>query len=163
MVTAVAIVCVFQVNCLPLVPNDYDPNQEFELRQALIAGIFNNTRNIYVIKKTFKSGTNKICIPISYNISWFDQEECNYYLTSTFESTYIWTSFDMGSSAGQLMYFFATNNYPVFGFDWSGACDIDHEISATSVPVLQISSVTLPCKNYTLIAALEYITTLVSE
>ena len=70
--------------------------------------------------------------------------------------------------SGKLLYFFATNKFPVFGFDWDGACDIsfnDAIENTTEVPILHISLPLLPCSldNYTLFQTLEYITTLVSS
>lgn len=175
-----------QVNTAPLAgvldSQELDDNSTgSELRQALIDGLYkmNNTKNINAIKKTFRPGTNKICIPITYNISCTNQTWCedddNFSLNCTEEGlsfTYVWTDFDISKQSGQILYFFATDAFPVLGFDWDNACPIKYYeandtsrefVNTTEVPVLDIFIPSLPCsiENATLFEALKYITTLV--
>ena len=48
-----------------------------QLQKLLIDGIFKNESNIAVLRKTFRPNTNKICIPISYEVNYRTNESLN--------------------------------------------------------------------------------------
>ena len=141
------------------------------LEWVLKDAIFNSTDNFYTIRKAFQpqQGTHKLCIPIAYNITCTNQEECDsksssFNCTSGYYFPVIWTEFDTTDAAGKLIYF-ALVGLGVLGFDWAGTCDVPEDPdgdSWTSVPTLDLAIPQLPCDMESLNHTLLYITTMVS-
>ena len=118
------------------------------LKQALL----NNTENINKIRAAFKMDTEvrKLCVRLTYNITWMDQEEEYENTTCTAESntsTFIWTSFNPTTFLGKFLLQYAALNWEVFGFEWLGACDL----STANTLVLNISVSALYSKNHTIL------------
>ena len=151
--------------------------QRGALQRILIDAIFNVTDNFYAIKDAFQPqpGIHKICIPVTYNITCANQsedQECVLNCTTGYNIIMLitWTEFDSTDTAGNILFYFASNGFSVFGFDWSSACDIYE-----SRTILELTLPSLPCNdtksdvllNYTdqteLQLALQYVTTLVSK
>lgn len=161
-----------------------NPDQNNEVKRILKDAMFNSTDNFYIIKKVFQvqPGTHKICISIAYNITCDDQPKCKNpdslgaKCTSGYYQPVLWAEFDPSDLAGGLLFFFASNGFTVFGFDWADACDIpellynseanlDH--SAINFPTLNLVVPSLPCSNSTALESeinqtLLYLTILVS-
>lgn len=150
-----------------------------EIQQIILNGITNNTKSVQTIKRLFKQGTNKICTPITYQITCTDQPECENGTTSMvcetgYISTFIWTKFNNEDLPGQILFIFTSTKSTVPGFDWGGACVIDYQYNSVynnytmltdNVPVLDIRVSALPCMDNSsseVYESLHYITTLVS-
>ena len=148
--------------------------QRNELQKMLIEALFNSTDNFYLIKNAFQQepGVHKICIPVRYSVTCTDQQpedsdkDLDHFFNCTNGYTWgtIWTEFDTKTIAGNLLIYFASNGFSVFGFDWGGACDTDDVkslLNTTTVLVLTVPS--LSCSEKDLQLVLLYITTLVSS
>ena len=149
--------------------------QRSALHKILNDAIFNSTDNFYIIKRAFQveQGVHKICIPVTYNVTctnqsvvYYDHDlNCIFNCTTGYNVTIIWTEFDTKNIAGKAILHYASDGFSVFGFDWTGACDVVSSVVTLKLTVM--ASILQDLCNDTdqmdpdLLQALQYITTLV--
>ena len=153
--------------------NPYDERSTLE--KILMNATFNSTDNFHIIKKAFqpRPGTHKICIPITFNITYSDQPECydtDNYTSGFYTKSVLWTEFDTADFAGKVLLYFALSDLNVFGFDWAGACDLDidnYGMVNDSAQIINLVVPSLSCNDTNLESeihlSLLYLTTLVRE
>ena len=134
-----------------------------ELQKLLIDGIFKNESNMAVIRKTFRPNTNKICIPISYEVNYRINGTSNdaYCSDANYTFSFIWTRYNPNEKSMKIIVTLVliSSIIPVPGFDWDSVCSIE-------VPdkTLNIDLRTHTCvANNTISHALGTITTMVSR
>lgn len=137
------------VDSVPVGKQDAPPDAshaalENELYEILSEGLLNNTENVAKIQAAFETepGAVKICVAMNYNITCsdsLDQDWCN---GSDYLSEYIWTNFNIYSPllSGYFLFFYASLNWDIFGFEWKGACDLKKQ----SNPFLEVDIGFLP-------------------
>lgn len=110
--------------------------------QILLKALLNDTANIKAIQQRFPPGDVRICVRFTYIIT-CPGNECqnttaSFNCSADYNSTYTWsrTSFNPFIFEGQFLYFYASQNYEVFGLDWGGACDL----SDAKTPILKLNT-----------------------
>ena len=98
-----------------------------ELQKLLIDGIFKNESNIAVIRKTFRPNTDKICIPISYEVNYRTNGTSNDTHCSDINTPLFYrTRYDPNGKLMKIIAILASTSsliLPVPGFDWNSVCD----------------------------------------
>ena len=114
-------------------------------KQELIDEIFKGKSNLAVIKKAFGSSTNKVCIPITYDVQVYCRRRrriCNDSYSILFhpicmdhEIQMIWSHYDPNKIAGKIIIFLASSKFTIFGFDWNDACNLNDDIIFNEIDI----------------------------
>lgn len=135
-----------------------------ELEKQLLFGE-DGPFNIYTLAETFypKVGKGPICVPISYTLICPNASSyvaCTESINCTefgFNSTFLWTQYDLNTPIGPLLLSYAWSGITLKGFDWEDSCIFLEDIHIT----LNIENVT--CKSqFMLKQALQALTAVVS-
>ncbi len=135
-------------------PGGINPDILDEVNRVLLEGLLNDSNNLEMIKAAFKAqpGSVKICVPMTYNITCTNQSYCydkvtEEFCTNSYTSSFIWTSFNTQSLSGYFLFFYASTNIDVVGFEWGGACDVYSSFLADIKPdpTLNLTISSLPC------------------
>ena len=97
---------------------DDDPT----LRKILEEGLLNNTQNLETIRAAFEvePGAVKICVPLTYNITCTDQEDCvnettSFNCTNGCTTRFTWTNLDVKYLSGYILFAYASDNLVLNG------------------------------------------------
>ncbi len=157
------IVCMVLSVGAVMTPSATESSDDDDTLQTMLnEGLLNNTQNLEKIRAAFEvePGAVKICVPLTYNITCTDQEDCDneatsFNCTNGYTTTFIWTKYNTNSISGSFLFFYASGNFDVLGFEWSGACDVlpnlptgpNRRNQRRPGPVLDIKIPSLLCSN----------------
>ena len=116
------------------VQNDTTTAIEDSLDQLLQDGLLGNDtgeENLRMIQKMFDVSKQKVCIRLSYTITYTKDQETpcdNPNITtlncSDYSSVHLWVSFNPNVLAGRFLLHYAILDYKVLGLHWDRACDM---------------------------------------
>ena len=107
-----------------------------KLEEQLLYGD-NGSFNVFSLAETFypKVGQEPICVPILYTLTCpnvssdgFSMDTINCKNDFGFNSSFLWTQYDLNAPIGPLLLSYAWNGVAMKGFNWESSCDFFQDI-----------------------------------